>query len=55
MDWKDVLGKVLIIQFMYALATYLVDNSFKNWLNFIAIPIIFTFLVIAVFSGLGKK
>lgn len=54
-DWKDVLGKVLIIQFMYALTTYLVDNSFDNWLKFIAIPIIFTFLVIAVFSGLSKK
>ncbi len=55
MDWKDVLGKVLIIQFMYALTTYLVDNSFDNWLKFIAIPIIFTFLVVAVFSGLSKK
>ena len=55
MDWKDILGKVLLIQFIYALATYLVDNSFDNWLKFIAIPILFTFLVLAVFYGLGKK
>jgi 3-phenylpropionate/cinnamic acid dioxygenase small subunit len=54
MDWRDILAKVLLIQFLYALATYLVDNSFDNWLKFIAIPIIFTFLVIAVFSKLGR-
>jgi len=55
MDWKDVLGKVLIIQFMYALTTYLVDNSFDNWLKFIAIPIIYYFFSYCSFFRFKQK
>lgn len=55
MDGRSIFAKILIIEFLYSLATYLVDNSFKNWLTFQAIPVIFILLYIAVFSNLDKN